>query len=70
MVENEAVELLGNVEAYKKIYEIVRLVDPVRKEVIGYKNNVLESMQIRCFDFWEKDTACENCISFRVTVYT
>lgn len=65
MVENEAVELLENVEAYKKIYEIVRLVDPVRKEVIGYKNNVLESMQIRCFDFWEKDTACKNCISFR-----
>ena len=65
MIDNELVEILQNVDIYNRVYEVIRLVDPVKKEVISYKNNVIESMPVRCFDFWGKDNVCDNCISIR-----
>lgn len=37
MIDNELVEILQNVDIYNRLYEVIRLVDPVKKEVISYK---------------------------------
>lgn len=68
MIDNELVEILQNVDIYNRLYEVIRLVDPVKKEVISYKNDVIESMPVKCFDFWGKDNICENCISIRAFI--
>ena len=65
MIDNDLIEILKSVDIYNRVYEVVRLVDPVKKEVVTYKNNVIESLPVRCFDFWGRDNICDNCISIR-----
>lgn len=65
---NEFQTLLTQLTTFDKMYEQVRIVDPIKKEVlfVKYKNQeelmpVLES----CFGIWGKGAACKNCISMR-----
>ena len=52
-------------ELLNKISDVTRIVDPLQKKVIEYKNNVEIVEEIRCFDFWGKNKVCDNCISIR-----
>ena len=50
------------------MYEQVRIVDPIKKEVLFVKNkNQEELMPVleACFGIWGKGTVCKNCISMR-----
>lgn len=49
----------------EKISDITRIVDPLKKKVISFKENDISTEDIKCFDFWEKGQVCENCISMR-----
>ena len=40
MVDNDLIEILKNIDIYNRVYEVIRLVDPVKKEVISYKNKL------------------------------
>ena len=60
--------LLSQLTSFDKMYEQVRFVDPVKKEVLFVKHKnqeeiipVLES----CFGIWGKGEGCKNCISMR-----
>ena len=60
--------LLSQLTSFDKMYEQVRFVDPVKKEVLFVKHKnqeeiipVLES----CFGIWGKGEVCKNCISMR-----
>lgn len=48
-----------------KLSDITRVIDPVKKQVIKYKNNEKADDKIHCFDFWGKNKVCDNCISMR-----
>jgi diguanylate cyclase (GGDEF)-like protein len=51
-----------------KLSEIVRLVDPIRKEVdINIKPQLAEnhSSDSECFSFWKNGRSCPNCVSAR-----
>jgi diguanylate cyclase (GGDEF) domain len=65
MLNDDIQEIVNKLSLFDKIYENIRLVDPERKKVISYSNNQLSESSIRCFDFWDKNKACDNCISIR-----
>lgn len=65
MHDKEVHQILDNLKIFEKVYEIIRLVDPLRKKTINIKNNTLIETNIKCFDFWEKTQICDNCISMR-----
>jgi len=56
---------LNNGELIMKLSDITRIVDPLKKEVIEYKNKDIPNNKSHCFDFWGKNKICDNCISIR-----
>ncbi len=48
-----------------KIYDIIRVVDPLSKTVTRHKDDGDLKVSLTCFDFWEKNIICDNCIALR-----
>lgn len=50
------------------LYDSIRIVDPVKKEIIGEEGdiNALEFYKNgkNCYDFWRRNSVCRNCASF------
>lgn len=65
LIENPQ-QLLQTMQTFDKMFNIVRIVDPVEKRVINHANNercrVKESI---CYDFWNSNSHCSNCVSMR-----
>ena len=51
----------------EKIYDVVRIVDPVRNKVVYAKHEktAIALDETTCYGFWKKDKFCNNCISIR-----
>jgi len=54
----------------ENLYESIRLVDPIEKKV----NRVIKTLKVmkaddNCYDFWENNKICENCISCRAYIH-
>lgn len=51
----------------EKIYDVVRIVDPVHNKVVYAKHEktALALDETTCYGFWENDKFCNNCISIR-----
>ena len=50
------------------LYDAIRLVNPVSKEVRSYlktESSMAQSASPNCFGIWDRNTVCENCISMR-----
>ena len=47
------------------MYDAVRLVDPVQKSVLDYRENEEFSTDELCFNYWKDAKICDNCISIR-----
>ena len=58
-------DYLSNGALFSKLSDITRIVDPLQKTVIQYKNKDVVIDGIHCFDFWGKNKVCDNCISMR-----
>ena len=58
-------DYLSNGDLFSKLSDITRIVDPLQKTVIQYKNKEVVIDGIHCFDFWGKNKVCDNCISMR-----
>lgn len=65
MYDQEVKELLDRLEVFNKMYELIRFVDPLKKKVISYKNNKITELDTKCFNVWENNKICDNCISMR-----
>lgn len=50
---------------FNKMYDAVRLVDPVRKSVLEYRSGNAEGTGNTCYDYWKNGHICGNCISVR-----
>lgn len=60
--------LISQLTTFDKMYEQVRIVDPIKKKVVFVKNkNQDEFMPVQeyCFGIWGKGEVCKNCISMR-----
>lgn len=58
-------ELEDKLNFFQKMYDSVRLVDPVEKKVIDYRqSSVCETREV-CYNYWGNKKICDNCISVR-----
>ena len=66
MAEKITIEKIEeNMELFKKMYDDVRIVNPLYKRVIEWKNSYIEPTDDICYKYWERGEICENCISIR-----
>src|SRR5665647_581908 len=65
MYDKEVQEVLDKLVIFERMYDYIRLVDPIIKKVISYINNTVTELDVKCFDFWRKNKICDNCISIR-----
>lgn len=50
---------------FNKMYDAVRLVDPMRKKVLEYRSSSAEETDKICYSYWKSGNICGNCISVR-----
>ena len=50
---------------FKNLYDSIRIVDPINKEVINFQDDSVQISKGACYGFWKKDEYCRNCISMR-----
>ncbi len=59
--------IITGLDFIDNLYDIIRLVDPREKKVYSYfkpEKQISENLSV-CYNVWEKDKICENCISMR-----
>lgn len=57
--------LKQNLDFFNKMYDAVRIVDPLNKRVLDYCGCSLEETEKVCYDYWKSGEICDNCISVR-----
>ncbi len=70
---NDFDTVINNVTLFHKIFDIIRIVDPVKKEVVFMKKNididVLSQLGPKpmdvCYGLWATGEVCANCIAMR-----
>lgn len=58
-------EIVRNLQLFEKMYDVVRLVDPLGKQILLYNDGNVSEFAERCFVYWGKNKICDNCISMR-----
>lgn len=61
----EIQELVANLNIFEKMYEKIRIVDPLDKTIVNINKNVSHNININCYTIWNRCNACDNCISMR-----
>lgn len=56
---------LDEIKMVKENYYSIRIVDPVTKEVLKLKEGKLHIIDGYCYEFFEKQNPCKNCISIK-----
>lgn len=54
-----------NLSFFDKMYEAIRIVDPLKKIVLDYKHKNIREIQHMCYHYWSNSNICDNCISMR-----
>lgn len=54
-----------NLTFFKKMYDVVRIVDPLCKRVVDYSELLPESTDGICYEYWIDGKVCDNCVSMR-----
>lgn len=52
-------------DAYGEVFDIVRIVDPIQKEVIKYKDCKAIPGSETCYSLWQINEECKDCISLK-----
>lgn len=60
-------EIKDKLDFFNKMYDVVRLIDPLEKKVLEYRNSGLTAIEGAdpCYSYWENGRICDNCISIR-----
>ncbi|MBC8062896.1 MAG: GGDEF domain-containing protein [Clostridiaceae bacterium] len=61
----EFIELINNVKFIEKTYDVMRVVDPIKKKILSYTENVITETDFICHHVWNKEKICDNCISLK-----
>ncbi|MDD4780179.1 MAG: GGDEF domain-containing protein [Tissierellia bacterium] len=59
---NEIMEFIRN---FNKLYDLIRIVDPISKKIIEYEEVGEKPYSSICYDYWKNGTMCPNCVSSR-----
>ena len=60
--------VIDKIKTFEKMYDSMRIVDPIKKEVLEIKEGQLREIKSFCYKFWKNTDACENCISSRACI--
>lgn len=66
--ENELSQLLNCTDICEHLYDHIRLIDPANSNIITLKSKNKPDKpdeDLLCYNFWEGDKACNNCVSMR-----
>lgn len=58
-------KLEENLTFFNKMYDAVRIVDPLCKKVVEYQDSSIGQTDEICYDYWVDGNICDNCISVR-----
>ncbi|MEY8351886.1 GGDEF domain-containing protein [Lachnospiraceae bacterium 54-53] len=58
-------DIKDKLDFFHKMYDVVRLIDPLHKKVLEYRNSSLDLTKDFCYNYWESGKICDNCISIR-----
>lgn len=61
-------ELKQHVGFLRKMYQVVRIVEPTTKKVFVNEGDLSTYKDGFCYSFWENGSYCENCISTRARI--
>lgn len=62
MIFSSKQEVLDSISKFEGLYDVVRIVDPVKKSVEDKDGTAVHT---HCYDFWNKGVPCENCVTSR-----
>lgn len=57
--------VVEKITAYDAMYDLIRMVDPIRKQVLVYEENTWHVEDGFCYDVYEEGHICKNCVSIR-----
>lgn len=57
--------MIDKLQLFEKMFETMRIVDPIGKKVLEIKENELVESDFICYEFWQRHNFCDNCISMR-----
>ncbi len=58
-----------NLDLFHKMYDAVRIVDPIKKKVIEFRGLERIEKPGACFEKWQTGRICDNCISVRANMH-
>lgn len=58
-------KIIEEITAYDEMYDLIRMVDPIQKKVVTYENNAWHIEPGFCYDTYEENHICKNCVSIR-----
>lgn len=58
-------EIKDKLDFFHKMYDAVRLIDPLHKIVMDYRNSSMVPTNEICYHYWGNNKICDNCISIR-----
>lgn len=64
-MQNGLETLIDNLSMLEKLYDVVRIVEPLKKKDIYYEANEVEISNSGCYEFWKFKKHCPNCVSMR-----
>lgn len=57
--------LINKIELVEENYEYVRIVDPIKKEVLALKGAEFDEDKLKCYKFFGRHDPCTNCVSIK-----
>lgn len=64
-MQNGLESLIDNLSMLEKLYDVIRIVEPLKKKNIYYENDEVKILDSNCYDFWKGEKYCPNCVSMR-----
>lgn len=61
-------EIEKSLSVFKRLYDVIRVVDPLKKEVIFSNDNNNIGKNHQCYSLWNRNEFCTNCISMRAYI--
>ena len=58
-------EIRTHMDFFAKMYDVVRVVDPVTKSVMDVCGDLPVCTGAICYQYWDRNEICDNCISVR-----
>ncbi|MBE6067256.1 MAG: GGDEF domain-containing protein [Clostridium lundense] len=58
-------EIKDRLSIFNNLYDVIRVINPINKKVIYNDENHNENITSTCYEFWNKNGTCENCVCIR-----